>query len=175
MANIVKGLVEGIGISKKLPVNPLYFTELSIAECVFLPEHKPDIYELLSIMADVEVFSFRIADTPKAISNEGQILTGRKLIAELRIFKNIRYVSYEPVQKVHTAHFEQLVSIFVVIPKEEKNIPVEMLLQQNRINVIPYIEDIFGEVKCNRTIFQNIALLVESKFTNTPCSIQSNC
>jgi hypothetical protein len=168
MANVLRGMVDGIGITdfEDLPEHPSWFTEISIPEVVTIPCQKPDIEQLISVMVDAKVISTRVVNTPESISREGQVLTGRKLIFEIKLKQKITYVADEPTQSVHAAHFEKVISsVFVIVPKtitiSGKDVTIETLLKQNKIVVTPYIEDIFGELKDKRTIFKNITLLVD--------------
>jgi hypothetical protein len=171
MANNLRNFVEGIGIADTLPTNPAYFTETSIYEVVCLPEQKPDIEQLISVMADIEVVSTKIIHTPVDITSpEGQHLSGCKLSFELLIRQKIKYVADEPTQSVHAAHFETtMASVFVVVPCQVVTapgvtVPISDLLRQGRVVVTPYIEDIYGDQRGKRCIFKNITLLLDVTF-----------
>lgn len=160
-------LCQGIGIAQQLPQNPEYFTEFWIQELVTLPEEKPDIEMLLSCMVEAEIISSRLIDTPCMKSYEGQLLSGRKLIIELKLKQKITYVADEPDQSEHSADFENVVnSVFIVVPQRIDNTPIENLFKKNKITTTPYIEDIYCEMIDNRTIFKNITLLLDVTF---PC------
>lgn len=167
MPNIACDIVDGIGVSHYLPPNPQYFTELSISEIITLPNEKPDIGQLLSIMVDSEITSLNIANTPESTSDEGQTLSGKKLTVELKILQNVKYVSDDPYQKVHALHYEKLLSLFVIVPRKFNKVPMEMLLRENRINVQIYIEDISGKTRNKRSIFENITLLADVTFKSS--------
>lgn len=163
MASVVRNMVEGIGIADSFPTDPKYFTQLSIPETLEIPEEKPDMEQLLSIAVDAQIESMKLIETPIALSNEGQNLSGCKLIIELRLRQKIKYVADEPTQTVHAAHFEVLKSIFVIVPCEVNGVPIRDLLSRKRVVITPYIEDIFGEMLDKRTIFKNITLFVDVK------------
>lgn len=170
MANTMNNFVEGIGVTNfiDLPVNPIYFTEISIPEIVCIPEEKPDMEQLISVMVDTEIASTRLIKTPVGTSNEGQILTGYKLIVEILLRQKIKYVADEPTQSVHAAHFDKLMSsIFIVVPVsiviDGVTYNIEDLFEQGRLIVTPYIEDIFAEQKDKRCVFKNITILVDVK------------
>lgn len=157
----------GIGVTpyEKLPKNPKYFTETSIEETLIIPTQKPDAEQLLSVIVSPEVLSLKIIETPVMSTPEGQNLLGAKLIIELKINEKILYVADEPTQSVHAAHFENVIkSIFIVIPTEIDGIPVQRKLQQGKITVTPYVEDIYSVLKDKRTIFKNITMLIDVTF-----------
>lgn len=170
MSNVLKGLVQGIGVTPfgNLPVHPAYFTEEAISEIVTIPCVKPDAEQLLSVAVDAEVISVRLIETAIGISNEGQNLSGYKLIIELKLRQKIKYIADEPTQSVHAAHFEKVISsIFVVVPPTidvgipPETISIETLFRQGRLIVTPYIEDIYAELRDKRTIFKNIVVLID--------------
>lgn len=165
MTLAVKNLVEGIGIATSFPTDPKYFTQISIPETLVIPEPKPDMEQLLSVMVDPVIESVKLIDTPVALSNEGQYLSGCKLVIELRLREKIKYVADEPTQTVHAAHYENVLkSIFIIVPCEVEGVPIRRLLERNRLIVTPYIEDIYAEMTDKRTIFKNITIFIDAKF-----------
>ncbi|HEX9061477.1 MAG TPA: hypothetical protein VF941_14950 [Clostridia bacterium] len=172
MANVGRGMVKGIGITSykdfpDLRLNPDIFTEVAIPELVEIPKCKPDIEDLLSIAADIDVISVRLIDTAKGISNEGQNLSGHKLIIELKLRQKVKYIAADPAQSVHAAHFENVInSVYVVVPaaldvgNPAVKTSIRTLFKQGRLVVTPYIEDIYGELRDKRTIFKNIIVFV---------------
>lgn len=165
MASVARNLVEGIGVATSFPSDPKYFTQVSIPETLCIPNPKPDMEQLLSVAVDPVVEAVKLIDTPVALSNEGQNLSGCKLIIELKLREKVKYVADEPTQTVHAAHYENVLkSIFVVVPCEVNDIPVRNLLERNRVIVTPYIEDIYAEMVDKRTIFKNIIVFVDVKF-----------
>ncbi|MCW6087625.1 DUF3794 domain-containing protein [Clostridium sporogenes] len=162
MAKIMRNLVEYIGIADSLPTNPKYFKELTVQEDLVIPMQKPDIEQLLGVMVEAEVISTRLIETEKGISDEGQNLSGCKLIIELKLHEKVKYVADEPTQSVHVAEYEsQYKSVFVVVPCEINGTDVCELVRRNKMSVNVYIEDIYAEMVDCRNIFKNITLLVD--------------
>ncbi|PKM90808.1 MAG: hypothetical protein CVU87_01170 [Firmicutes bacterium HGW-Firmicutes-12] len=158
-------LIQGIGIAEVLPQNPVYFTEIAIPETVTIPEEKPDMEMILSCMVEAVVISIRLIQTPCIKSYEGQLLSGRKLIIELKLDQKITYVANVEDQSEHSAHFENLNnSVFVVVPQRIANTPIEDFIKKGRFIVTPYIEDIYCEMLDSRTVFKNITLLLDVTF-----------
>lgn len=165
MNKIVKNLVEGIGIATTFPSDPKYFTQVAIPETLCIPMPKPDMEQLLSVAVDPVIESVKLVDTPVAISNEGQNLSGCKLVIELRLREKVKYVADEPTQTVHAAHFENVLkSIFIVVPCEVEGVAMKKLLEKKKVVVTPYVEDIFAEMIDKRTIFKNITVFVNVRF-----------
>lgn len=76
---LIDNLIEVIGVSDNLPVYSRYFKQFQVHEICSIPTEKPDIEQILRLFVDVEILSTKIISTSQGISNEGQILTGKKL------------------------------------------------------------------------------------------------
>ncbi|MBM7625127.1 hypothetical protein [Sporohalobacter salinus] len=158
-------MAEVIGIAEKLPENPQYFKQFDIGETVTIPEQKPDMEELVSVMIEPEVISMKVIDTPCIKSYEGQLLSGKKLALELKLNQKITYIADDAEQSVHAAHFENILrSVFVVIPQEVDGTAVEKFVNFDRVCVNPFIENIFAEQQDERTVFKNVTLLIDVSF-----------
>lgn len=155
MSSYVSNLIEYSGIADNLPVNPNAFKQLSVQETVHLPHAKPDIEQIVKVIAEVVITSTRVIITPQATSLEGQILTGYKLIVEGEMRQKIEYVADEPSQPVHAAHFNVPFSTFIVLPSD--------FVLGTPLVVTGYIEDIFAQQVSKRCIFKNITVLITAE------------
>lgn len=124
-----------------LPENSKYFKEELFSKIFTIPGQKPNIERILNIVTFPEIEDIKLIDTPTATSNEGQHLTGAKLVVEVNIKSKVTYVACEPTQSVHAAHFETLKSMFVIVPREFEGTDICSLFRSNRVNVTPYVED----------------------------------
>lgn len=157
-------IFKGVCTQNILPKTSLYFKEEEISEILTIPSKKPDMENILSIIVSPEVENMRVIETEVGRSNEGQYLTGRKLVIELRIKEKITYVADEQTQSVHAAHYESLKSFFVIIPNEINGHDVCDLLRANRVNVNPHIETVHKRMLDKRTIFKCVLLFIDVKF-----------
>lgn len=165
MANIMHNGVNGIGVSQDMPDTVKYFQEVNIVETLIIPEEKPDMEKLSSIIISPKVVATKLITTPVALSYEGQNLSGYKLIVELSLQEKIKYVAAMPNQAIHAAHYDNLMkSVFVVVPEFYKGERVCDLIRKNKFSVTPYVEDIYAVMKDSRTIYKCITLLVDVKF-----------
>lgn len=159
MASIVSNLIEYAGLVDCLPDLPevAAFKQFSVMETVCLPHAKPDIEQIVKVMAEVVITNTHVIRTPVATSEEGQILTGRKLIVEGIVRQKVEYVADCPEQAVHAAHFDVPFSTFIVLPPlDDEN----GMCTHNHFTVTPYIEDIFAQQVSKRCIFKNITILL---------------
>lgn len=116
-----------------------------------IPGVKSDIENIVDVDAKFICTNSKIIDTPVGISQEGQSLTGKKLIINRKLCVTVIYVADIETQTVHTAHFELCVCECIAIPDNED-------LDCN-INPNIYIEDIFFEQINSRQLFINIVYL----------------
>lgn len=153
MASTVRNLIEISGLADNLPANPTSFKQFSVQENLCIPQAKPDIEQIVKVIAEVVITSTKVIKTPVATSLEGQILTGKKLIVEGELVQKVEYVADEPTQSVHAAHFSVPFSTFIVLPG---NFAIG-----TPVTVTGYIEDIFVEQIGKRCIFKNVTILLD--------------
>lgn len=154
MASIVRDLIEYSGLVDSIPVLPATanFKQFSLQENLIIPPAKPDIEQIVKVMAEVIIISTKVIRTPVSTSAEGQILTGKKLIIEGELSQKIEYVADEATQSVHAAHFRIPFSTFLILPAD--------FVIGSPINVTGYIEDIYAKQLGKRDIFKNVTILL---------------
>ncbi|WP_373601621.1 hypothetical protein, partial [Paraclostridium bifermentans] len=126
--------------SQTLPLEAKYFKEEIINEILEIPKEKPDIENILNTLVWPEIESFKIIETEKGISNEGQNLTGFKLLVKVKLNEKITYVADHCSQPVHAAHFESVKTMFVVLPEMIDGEKTCVLLNKGKLSIMPYIE-----------------------------------
>lgn len=156
MSEIVKNLIQYIGIADDLPENHDVFKQLFVDDTFCLPDAKPDIEQIVKVSGELEIRSKKVVKTPKGTSLEGQLLTGWKLVIEGFVKLKIQYVADEPDQPVHGAHVNIPFSTYIVLPED--------FIQGTPVSVIGYIEDIFSQQVSRRCIFNNITILLTAEF-----------
>lgn len=139
------------------------WTELVVPEVLSIPNFKPDIEQLISISASVEIICQRIIATPAKAScpmttppifnQEGTAITGRKLVLEGVIQQKIVY-SAEQTQTVHAVHFDTPFSTFIILNPQDSC--------TKKLKVDTCIEDIFITDITRRKIFKNVTLVIRA-------------
>lgn len=151
-----------LGISEYLPANPIYFKELIVDDELCIPIVKPDIEGLISITSDIEIISTKVICTESKKSLEGQNLSGCKLIIEYKIKDLLIYTAEKITQPVHSVHYESnLKSTFVVVPCEINGMNIQKLLEECKLKVVPYIEDICATKKDRRHVQRCLTLFID--------------
>lgn len=131
------------------------FKQINVDEYLSIPDVNPDIEEINSINAEIEIKNCYVIETPKTTSVEGQILTGYKLIIHGMLKQVIQYTASEPEQSVHSAHYNITFSNFIILPKNY-NLGC-------KLDVSGDVEDIYYDVINPRYFFKSVSLLLKAK------------
>lgn len=124
----------------KIPESLAYFKEELLSETIEIDYIKPDIENVLDLLITPEIVSYKIVNTQVGISNEGQSLTGYKLVVEVKIHGKITYIANDCTQSVHGQSFDTMKSIFVVIPSSVGEVDSCDIVRAGRLQVTPYLE-----------------------------------
>lgn len=135
-------------------VSTASFKQLFVDETLTIPDVKPDVESIIDVTVDIVIVRKELIDTPKGISNEGQVLTGKKLCIHGKLCQTISYVANDPEQSVHSAEFEVPFCTFIVVP--------ENLFDSCQVQVTSFIEDVYYEKIDNRHIFKNVTFRLET-------------
>lgn len=82
------------------------FTQFTTEETLIIPEQKPDIEQITSLMVEASITAYRAIVTP----------TGLKVIINGELNQKVIYTADEPTQAVHSAHFVKQFCTFIEIP-----------------------------------------------------------
>ena len=134
------------------------FKQLSIESNLELPIDKPSIETINEINGKINILGCHIVETSKGTSQEGQRLTGYKLIVRACLDVIFNYTSLTETQAVHSAHYKIPFSHFVILPKN--------FIVGSTINAEGEIEDIYYKLYDKRKIFTNATLLLDIKVGN---------
>lgn len=117
---------------------------------------------MIYITSQIDIISTKIICTESKKFLECQNLSGCKLIIEYKVKDLIVYTADEVTQSVHSAHYESnLKSTFIVVPCEINGVNIQELLDECKLKINPYIEDICDISKDIRTIKRCLTLLID--------------
>lgn len=131
------------------------FKQISIDDNLCIPEVKPDMEEINDVKVRAEVINCHVISTPKIISNEGQALSGYKLVLRGVLKHLVEYTADTPEQSVHSAHYDIPFSTFIILP--------ENYTPGSKLDVDTTIEDVYFKMINCRCFFKNVTLLVNVK------------
>ena len=105
-----------------------YWKQMYLSESLEIPPQKPDVEQINSIVASVNILKKTVIVTPRSYNDsgttpiplpnlEGKLLTGRKLLIEGQICQQIEYTANITTQPVHSVEFFVPFSSYIVIPE----------------------------------------------------------
>lgn len=157
------GFRQDFSPNQKLPETSRYFKEEVINEILEIPCQKPDMERVLKTLVSATVESTKLIRTEKGLSNEGQNLTGYKLVVKVRISEKITYVADYTTQPMHAAHYENIKNFFVILPEQIDGEDVCTLLKHKKLSITPYVECVEARMLDERHIHKCVMMLVDVK------------
>lgn len=159
--------IDYIGIEERLPTNIKYFKEELVTTVFKKNSENKDIHNIISASVDCNINSLKIIDTAVRVSNEGQRLSGKKLLVEVMLNYRIKYLSNSEKQYIYILKPVINKVFYIVTPKELNGHKIEDLLRQKKISVSPYVEDLYVETRDLNSIYIRTLLLLNLNFKNT--------
>nr|ABH03027.1 hypothetical protein [Clostridium taeniosporum] len=104
---------------------------------------------------EAKILECHVISTPSIISNEGQILSGYKLIVRGVLEELVEYTSATEEQSVHSAHYSIPFSSFLILPST--------YVVGSKIDIEGKVEDIYYKKIDSRCFFKNITILINAK------------
>lgn len=144
-----------------------FFTQFLCEEKIGIPNQKPDLAEVVSVIVDPEIVSLRVINTPTGTSYEGQHLSGKKVSIEIKIKQKIMYISTSKAQSVHVVENEYFNSAYIIIPSLIQGSKPEDLIRCKYLIPQITLESVSAEKLDERTIFKNLILFIELKLCPT--------
>lgn len=158
--------ISGI-LNKNMPVKVKYFSELSISGNLLITKENPSIDNIISFVVYPRIKTTKLIESELGVSNDGQSLSGYKLIVEVEITEKLKYVSRNADRSIHGITFDRITkSCFIVVPGIINGHRVCDLVRKKQLVARPYIEDAYVAIRDSRSIFQNIIILIDVNFLN---------
>lgn len=154
MARIMKNLVEIAGIADYLPTAPVCFKQYDFSVQLQLPEAKPDVREIIKVVAEIVLTGTRVVRTPVATSLEGQTLTGFKLIVEGELRQKIEYAAATASQALYAIHQSTPFGAYIILPRT--------FIPGTPVSVTAYLEDICLDLIHSRCIHETLSILLDA-------------
>lgn len=155
--------IKNMYLTESFPNNPKYFTQENVSQILVLPQGKPPIGSILSVSIGAEIISQRLVQTHIGVSNEGVISPGYKLIVEIKFKEKIRYSTKGCAEYVNVFNLEsETYSFSIALPCEICGVDTCELERRNKIQVIPYIEDVYTKLTSPCSILQSITFFLDT-------------
>lgn len=124
-------------------------TTIDIKLCV--PEEKPDVEQVVKVSIKSKVEKYNVVKTPIGISEEGQEITGYKLLVMGEFIVKVVYVANVESQSMHSYHIIVPFCEYVVMPKDFS--PLSIIAPEI------YVEDLYVRLLDCRCLFGNITFM----------------
>jgi uncharacterized repeat protein (TIGR01451 family) len=131
------------------------FKQLSVEEELQIPIAKPDVEALNEMTGTIDIMGCHLIETGAFTSQEGQRLTGFKLVITGALNLVVKYTALDTEQSVHSAHYKLPFSTFVVMP--------DGYSVGSKLDVEGIVEDIYYKQHDLRCFFTNTTLLINVK------------
>ncbi|MFI3201245.1 MAG: hypothetical protein R3Y54_06950 [Eubacteriales bacterium] len=158
MGKFIRNLIEFSG-EKLLPIGNCVvpqsnsFKQNTLDVNFQIQKDQYGIDKILKMNVDVELISYKIVKTSVGISEEGQELTGKKLLLVGEFTLKTSYISNSPDNKVDSYNVVIPFCDYIVLPKDFKNITT------TKPEI--YIEDIYIKKMSDTRFFGNITYLAQ--------------
>lgn len=149
--------IEISGTSRLFPLYCKSFSQVQIRDTFILPKKKPDIKSILKVNTSININDTYITLTSRATSNELQSLTGKMAFVAGEAIQKIEY-RVEDIKKI-TASVQLKIFFSSYITLDE----AICIDEDCKIEVTPYIENIYAKQIGKRKVINNIMLLLVAK------------
>ena len=133
-----------------------YFKLLNIYGGLCVPNHKPNIAEILNIEATAEILEKKLIKTTYppiiGISLEGQMRTNYKLVVDGDIYYNVKYLPTNKKQGIHSLQITIPFCNYITLP--------EHINYQSMVEASIVIEDIYIDNFDERYSYINVTLML---------------
>ncbi|MGL4821041.1 MAG: hypothetical protein ACRC5C_13840 [Bacilli bacterium] len=143
------------------PQNPKYFNELTITSVLNIDCTKREIASLLCVNVNVETKSLTKVCTTPGISNEGQIVYNEAIVAEIAIYRTIKYIAAGTQQSVCYIELPaETQFVTIIVPPD---VCLDQLLYKNKVRVTSYVEDNYAVKIDGCSVYNSLSLFVNAE------------
>lgn len=154
-----------------------YWKQMYLTEALMIPEVKPDVEQINSIVTSVSIIRKEVIVTPRTYDDtaatpvpqpniEGKLLSGRKLIIEGQLCQQIEYTALEDSQPIHSVEFFVPFSSFIIVPYEVELTTQAGTTMVDTLNVSfdvnACIEDVTACLLDPRKILKQVTMLLSA-------------
>lgn len=143
--------IDYVGVCSDLPTDIKYFKEELIDIVVHKNDDGKDIHNIISVSVDCDINSMKIVNTKSSTSNEGQRLSGKKLLIDVSLNYRIKYTANTKEKYIYILKGSTTKIMYIVVPKGKGDVKIDDLIRRKKITVEPIVEDIYV---CSRGIDQ---------------------
>lgn len=154
--------IDYVGISSYLPVDIKYFKEELFDTLIFKKKDGKDINRIISVSVICKSNSIKLVNTKASTSNEGQTLTGKKILIELSVDYRVKYTSNSMEKYIYILKNSSTKIMHIVVPSHLNDTQIEELIRRKKILIEPIVEDIYACNRDNDSIYIRTLLLLNA-------------
>ncbi|MEG0857420.1 MAG: hypothetical protein RSG52_13175 [Terrisporobacter sp.] len=154
--------IKYIGINEDLPTDIKYFKEEIVDGILFKKEIAKPIEEVVSLSVNSKISSIKLINTSIRTSNEGKKLSGKKLLVEVKLSYTVRYTSNTIEKYLYLLKNDITKIMYIVVPKEIDDCKIEDFVRKKKIQVQPFVEDLYIENRCSSSVYIRTLLLLNA-------------
>ena len=152
MGKFTRDLIEYDGVDTCSYEDISTFKQFNSDYKFMLPIEKPDIEQLIKVKAKATIEHHEVIKTPIGTSLEGQRVTGFKLLVAGDINIKYEYIASDPTQSIYSVSRNFPFCDYVVLPEDFN--------MSTMIFPAVSLEDIFSEQLDNRSVYNNLTIIV---------------
>ena len=158
--------VEVIGIDDRFPDCLEYFQEELVCNTLYKPAQNPPIHKVVSLSVDTSIVSYKVLDSPdRGLSNSNNCLN-RRVFVEVNLYFRLKYTKNATQQYIYTMNDEITKVFYISMPNYLDNNSLDELFRHNKINITPYIADIYAKEKDENSIYTRVLLFISANLKN---------
>lgn len=161
---MISNLIDYIGIDKDLPKDIKYFKEELFSNVISSSNLNKPILSIISASVDCNINSIKLINTQVRTSNEGQKLTGKKLLVEINISYKIKYLSDSKEKYLYILKERCTKVVYIVLPKSIGDYKIEDLVRRKKIKVRSYVENLYVEKRKDNSLYIRNLLLLNATY-----------
>lgn len=154
--------IDYVGISSDLPVDIKYFKEELFDTNIITKQSNKEINKIISVSVNCTTNSIKLVNTKSSTSNEGQTLTGKKLLIELTLNYRIKYTTNSLEKYIYVLKNSITKIMYIVVPSKFNDIRIEELIRKKKVSIEPIVEDIYACCRDSHTAYIRTLLLLNA-------------
>lgn len=151
--NICRGKDKEVCVS--ISTNISTFKQLIVDGEICIQDKDVKVEEVENVNSSVEIIEYHVIKTVLGKSNEGQILTGYKVIIEGKLNQVIEYTAKGCSQSVHSIYCKEPFSTWIVLPYDFSS--------GNKLEIDYSVEDSYCKVLKERLLYNSTTILLKAK------------
>lgn len=147
---------------EKLSLNMKYFSQISLTRNIILEDNiYPNAIEVISNVVDYEVIDMKILDDSRALSYEGGVLSGRKILITIKFKEKIMYISDDKKRLFNIIESEFYTVVPIIIDIKIDGIDIKKLMEKKLLRPRVNIEHSNVGLLNKRTLVGHIFCLID--------------